>query len=480
MLRTVKNLRLFLIVPLAFLLVVLGPASTALASGAGLFLRSNVTSADSVGITVVVGGFRFETCQPTITKDNVSAFPDPINTGRKGGAKWSWHIPGNVNYGKWKFSVACSGGRKVHHGSKIFSADGGTGPSAKGLWIPGTMKVQRVRIKTSSTGIGNGGGEGSLYPFGQCTWWVAKLRPDLPLFPGKSGNALNWAKSGKRAGFPVGVIPALHAVAVFQPGQYQAGPYGHVAYVTAVRGDEITISEANFRGRRGHSKRTIDWSGLEFIYRKGEMGPPPTVSLLSPQAGSIVQGTTNLVARSNSPGIRFEVFWYANPADRHSKQETVVAEDKDPSDGFSAAWNTTTIPNQGGPGGSSVVVSAIPLDGNGNPTENRASARVNVANSRTENGQTYYPYSVVGTCDDGQCGLNIRSGPGYSEYPLVGKKYDGEEVRVVCQGYGEAFTSPSGGSSRIWDKLTDGNWVIDYYVSTPGRGVPSQPLPPCP
>lgn len=466
--------------PFAFGLVFLSPPSEALAGGAGLFLRSNVTNADSVGISVTVGGFRFERCQPTITKGNLSASLDPVNTGKMGGAKWSWLIPGNVGSGRWTFSVTCSGGRKVHHASKAFNADSGIGRHAKGLWIPGTMKAQRVRIKTSSTGKGNGGGEGSLYPFGQCTWWVAKLRPDLPLFKGRSGNALNWGKSARRAGFPVGVIPAVHAVAVFQPGQYQAGPYGHVAYIRAVRGNEITISEANFRGRRGHSTRTISSSGLEFIYRKGEMGPPPTVELLSPQAGSIVQGITNLTAKSNSPGVRFEIFWYANPADRYSGRETVVAEDKDPSDGFSSAWNTTTIPNQGGPGGSSVVVSAIPLDGNGNPTEIRASARVNVANSRSEGGQIYYPYYVVGTCEDGQCGLNVRSGPGYSEYPVVGKKYDGEEIRVVCQAYGEEFNAPSGGSSRIWDKLTDGNWAIDYYVNTPGRGVPSPPLPPCP
>jgi surface antigen len=343
------------------------------------------------------------------------------------------------------------------------------------------MKEKAVSIKTASTGIGNGGGEDSLYPEDQCTWWVAQLRPDLPLFPGKSGNALNWAKSAKLADFPVGVVPAVHAVAVFQPGQYGAGRYGHVAYVTAVHGGKITISEDNFHGGHHPDKRTIASSGLEFIYKKGEMGPPPEVELLSPQANAIAQGDLNVIAKSNAPAVRFDAFYYANPADHRTERTAVIAEDKDGSDGFSATWNTTAIPNQGGPGGSSVVVSAVALDGNGNPTESRATARVNVANSRNTGGQTFYPYYVVDTCYDGQCGLHERSGPGYSEYALVGTKEDGEEVDVMCQAYGEEFTSPnSGNSTKIWDRLTNGNWVIDYYVDTPNRGIPSPPLPPCP
>lgn len=476
-----KDFRGYLMIGLALVGVLLVPPPSALAGGAGLFLRSNVTDADSVGITVAMGGFPYERCKATITKHGRSRSPRPINTGKKGGARWSWMVPGNVGPGRWKFGVVCSGGRVLHRGSKVFRADGGIGRSSPGLWIPGTMKERAARIKTKSSGIGNGGGEGSLYPEGQCTWWVTRFRPDLPLFLGKSGNALNWARSAKRAGFPVGVVPAVHAVAVFQPGQYGAGRYGHVAYVTAVHGSKITVSEANFRGAHRPDKRTIDSSGLEFIYRKGEMGPPSDVELLSPGANSITQAIVNVAAKSNAPAIRFEVFFFANPADRRTERMTVIAEDKDASDGFSAAWDTTAIPNQGGPGGSSVVVSAIALDGNGNPTESQAHVRVNVANSRSEGGQTYYPYYVVGTCEEGQCGLHERSGPGYSEYAIVGTKADGEEVDVVCQAYGEEFTSPgTGNSTKVWDKLTDGNWVIDYYVDTPNRGFPSAPLPPCP
>lgn len=476
-----KPLAAFLVAGLASACLALTAATPALAGGAGLFLRSNVTEADSVGITVSMGGFPYERCQATITKHGRSRHPRAVNTGKKGGARWSWLVPGNVGPGKWKFKVVCSGGREPHSASKTLRADGGIGPSASGLWIPRTMKVKAMRVKTSSTKNGNGGGEASLYPEGQCTWWVARLRPDLPLFPGKSGNALNWAKSAEHAGFPVGVVPAPHAVAVFQPGQYEAGHYGHVAYVTAVSGGKITISEDNFRGDRKPDTRTINSSGLEFIYRKGEMGPPPEVELLAPQANAIAQGTMNLAAKSNAPAVRFEAFYYTNPADAHTGRLVTVGEDKSPNNGFSASWDTTPIPNQGGPGGTSVIVSAIALDGNGNPIGKPSEVRLNVANSRNVAGQTFYPYYVVNTCFEGQCGLHERTGPGYTEYPEAGTKQDGEEIDVVCQAYGEKVTSPTtGDSTRIWDKLTDGNWVTDYYVDTPNRGIPSPPLPPCP
>ena len=458
----------------------LGLPATAIAAGSSINLSSNVTSADTVGVKVTMGGFRYERCVPHISKGRLTVAAPVVDTSKKGGAKWSWLVPGNVGAGRWRFSVSCSGGLRRHRASKSFLVEAGIGRRAKGLWIPGSMHYEAVKVRTKSTGIGNGSGEGPLYPVGQCTWWVALRRPDLPLFSGKSGNALNWAQSAAKAGFPVGTVPAAAAVAVFQPGQYGAGRFGHVAYVTAVAGGKITISEANFRGRAGHDTRTIDSSGLQFIYRKGEMGPPPDVQLLAPQADASVHGAINLSAKSNFPAVRFEVFSYSNPAEQLSGNWVVIADDKDPSDGFSASWDTTTIPNQGGPGGSSVVVTAVALDGNSNPTEARSSARVNVANSRNEGGQTFYPYYVVGTCEDGQCGLHLRSGPGYSSYPIVGTKYDGEEIDIVCQSYGEAFTAPSGGSSSIWDQLTNGDWVIDYYVDTPGRGVPSPPLPPCP
>jgi hypothetical protein len=92
-----------------------------------------------------------------------------------------------------------------------------------------------------------------------------------------------------------------------------------------------------------------------------------------------------------------------------------------------------------------------------------------------------YAYHVMGTCEDGACGLNVRSGPGYSNYAMVGTLAANAEVDIVCQAAGETVgPSPTtGNSSAIWDKLTSGGWVSDLYISTPNVGTWSPPIPQC-
>jgi surface antigen len=438
-----------------------------------------VTKADnSVAIRVSLGGFPNEQCAGRVRKGSRTADAGTISTSSNGGASWSWQVPGNVSHGQWKFSVTCSGGTHLHRASTSFRASGGIGPQAQGLWVPGSLR--RRSVDQPHPAEGNGGGGASLYPVGQCTWWVAKHRPDLPFFPNRSGDALNWAKSAAAQGFPVGDVPAVGAVAVFQPNQYGAGRFGHVALVVAVLGRKIQISEANFRGKAGHDTRTIEYSGVRFIYRKGNPAPSLQATITGPAANQSLHGTVTITAISNAPGVRFAAFYYSNPAVRDSGLWESLGDDQTPDDGFSASWDTTSTPNQGGPGGSSVILRATVLSQDGTPTGADSEVRVNVANSRISGGQTYFPYYVVGTCEDGECALHTRSGPGYSSYPIAGEKHDGEELDVVCQGYGENFASQRGGASDIWDKLTDGNWVTDYYVDTPERGVPSAPVPLCP
>ncbi len=462
---------IFLALVLACLLL---PATT-FGGGSGIRLWSNVTKADTVGIKVNMSGFPYERCAADVFKGARRASAPAVRTGKKGGARWSWLVPGNVRAGKWRFSVICTGGRRVHRASLSFHADAGIGPRSSGLWIRGSMHAGAA-VQPGDPGGNGGGGGGPLYPVGQCTWWVALNRPDLPFFPKKSGDALNWAKSAAAKGFPVGEVPTVGSVAVFQPNQYGAGRYGHVALVTGVSQGEITISEANFRAKKRRGTRTIAWSGLEFIYRKDE---PIGVTLLTPTTNAIAQGTIPVVASSNGVGVRFEVFSYADPSRKSSGHLVTIGDDTTPEDGFSINWDTTEIPNQGGPNGTSVRVNAVLLDAHGNPTSTSSSARVNVANFRLAGDQVYYPYYVVDTCDEGHCGLNVRSGPGYTEYPITGVKFDGEEVDIVCQAHGENYTGASGRSSDIWDKLLSGDWVSDYYVDTPQIGTLSPPIPAC-
>jgi surface antigen len=444
----------------------------------GVELRYNVGRADdSVGIKIELGGFPNELCDGVVSKNGRVADAGETRTSSNGGAIWSWVIPGNVSAGRWRFDVTCSGGRRIHHAHTSFLADAGIGESSRGLWIPGTLRRGEVLQKKKKGG--NGGGGSSLYAIGQCTWWVAIHRPDLPFFPRRSGDALNWAKSAAAHGFPVGSVPAVGAVAVFQPNQYGAGRFGHVALVIAVLGREVKISEANFKSKGGHDVRTVPASGLDFIYRKGNPAPSLQAGLTSPSDNATVHGTITVTATSNAPGIRFAAFSYANPAVRASGQWQSLGDDETPADGFSASWDTTSTPNQGGLGGSSVVVRASVLGEDGTPTGAYSDVRVNVANSRSSGGVTYFPYYVVGACDEGECTLHERSGPGYSSYPTIGERHDGEEVDVVCQAYGENFRSEFGGASDVWDRLTSGGWVSDYFVDTPERGVLSPPLPVC-
>jgi hypothetical protein len=85
---------------------------------------------------------------------------------------------------------------------------------------------------------------------------------------------------------------------------------------------------------------------------------------------------------------------------------------------------------------------------------------------------------VVGTCAESACGLKKRAGPGFSSYAQVGIVYDGRQIDVVCQTTGEAVAGRRA-TSAIWDKLTDGSYVSDYYTDTPVVAGFSPPIPHC-
>jgi hypothetical protein len=93
--------------------------------------------------------------------------------------------------------------------------------------------------------------------------------------------------------------------------------------------------------------------------------------------------------------------------------------------------------------------------------------------------QGYFVYHVHGSCTGNVCGIHERTGPGFA-YPIVGSKGEGSEVDIVCQTSGDLVTGTIGGSSAIWDRLTDGYYVADLFIDTPGVGVFSDPpIPHC-
>ncbi|MEU0967956.1 SH3 domain-containing protein [Streptomyces sp. NPDC005917] len=64
--------------------------------------------------------------------------------------------------------------------------------------------------------------------------------------------------------------------------------------------------------------------------------------------------------------------------------------------------------------------------------------------------------------------LNVRSGPGTS-YDITRVLPEGAKVPIYCQTSG---TSVAGyyGTSRIWDNISNGEFVSDAYVNTGSDG----------
>jgi uncharacterized protein YraI len=79
-----------------------------------------------------------------------------------------------------------------------------------------------------------------------------------------------------------------------------------------------------------------------------------------------------------------------------------------------------------------------------------------------------YGYQITSSAN-----LNGRSGPNTST-PVVHTYPPGATAEVVCQTPGTKI-----GTTSVWDKLADGNYVSDYYVGTPSKTNYSAPLPRC-
>lgn len=77
------------------------------------------------------------------------------------------------------------------------------------------------------------------FPWGQCTYYVA-LKRFIPWV----GDAKNWLKNAAAYGYSTGKTPAVGSIVITTENRR----YGHSAYVEAIDGDKITISEMNFVG----------------------------------------------------------------------------------------------------------------------------------------------------------------------------------------------------------------------------------------
>jgi len=88
---------------------------------------------------------------------------------------------------------------------------------------------------------------GHVFPYGYCTWYVAQHKY-IPW----GGNAGTWLYHARAYGAKTGKTPKEGAIIVTSESWY-----GHVAIVTKVKGDQVTIKEMNYKGFGVVSTRTI-------------------------------------------------------------------------------------------------------------------------------------------------------------------------------------------------------------------------------
>ncbi|HET8884271.1 MAG TPA: CHAP domain-containing protein [Candidatus Saccharimonadales bacterium] len=118
-----------------------------------------------------------------------------------------------------------------------------------------TNQVVTYQSAAPATTSYTGSTAGNTYAWGNCTWYVKNKRPDMP---NQLGNGGQWAGNAAARGYATGSTPRVGAVAE------QAG---HVAYVEAVNGNNVTISEMNYAGGIGQvHTRTVPASTFHYIY----------------------------------------------------------------------------------------------------------------------------------------------------------------------------------------------------------------------
>lgn len=80
----------------------------------------------------------------------------------------------------------------------------------------------------------------------------------------------------------------------------------------------------------------------------------------------------------------------------------------------------------------------------------------------------------------GSAGLNAHNGPG-TGYASVGGLSNGQAIDISCQTKGTLVgVGLPGTPTDVWDRLTNGWYITDYYTSTPGLGGSYTPgIPQC-
>jgi hypothetical protein len=88
-------------------------------------------------------------------------------------------------------------------------------------------------------------------------------------------------------------------------------------------------------------------------------------------------------------------------------------------------------------------------------------------------------YHVSGTCANGSCTVNECEHRAACGVENEGRLREGTTLDIVCQAAGRMAEAPNGRKSPVWDRLSDGLYVSDLFVSGTKVGKFTPSLPRC-
>lgn len=120
----------------------------------------------------------------------------------------------------------------------------------------------------STGGVDGAGNDGYGYGCRQCASYAAwRMNKETGVYPVNWGNAINFPDNARAAGYSVGYTPRPGSLAVMSASQ--AGtPYGHVAWVDAVSGNSVIVSQynANYNGIGWGNYSQMEMSASAFTW----------------------------------------------------------------------------------------------------------------------------------------------------------------------------------------------------------------------
>jgi surface antigen len=99
----------------------------------------------------------------------------------------------------------------------------------------------------------------TVWPWGQCTWYVAMARAQLGESVTWGGDAWQWLANASAEGYGTTTTPLPGEIAVYRRGGAYSSQDGHVALVVRVTPSSYTVEEANYNGLGIIDTRTIAW-----------------------------------------------------------------------------------------------------------------------------------------------------------------------------------------------------------------------------